>query len=190
MILRVFLYGSRVYGTTDKESDTDLIMVSDDAGQPETQMKWPGTDVTVWSSSEYQRLLDAHDPSALECWFLPESLVAGSGGDFSFSLDTGMLRRSFSAKASNSWVKAKKKMEVHGDLRLGRKSLFHSMRILGFGIQIARFGRLLHYNEENSVWQRISEQDFGSWTQYKEHWQDHYNRLHSEFRLAAPMEGK
>jgi predicted nucleotidyltransferase len=188
MIVNIYPYGSRVYGTADEKSDTDLILVSDSASEPEVQRKWPGIDVTIWTVEEFQRLLDEHDPSALECWFLPDDMAIRSRGyEFKFKLDRGKLRRSFSAKASNSWVKAKKKMEIHGELRLGMKSLFHSLRLLGFGIQIAGFGELLHYNEENSVWRTIVEQGFTSWQPYKDYWQKYYNNLHSEFKLVAPL---
>lgn len=186
MILNIYPYGSRVYGTADRESDTDLILVADFAHEQETQAKWPGIDLTIWTAAEFQRLLSEHDPSALECWYLPAEMAIRSR-EFEFKLDLGKLRRSFSAKASNSWVKAKKKIDVHGDLRLGRKSLFHSLRILGFGLQIARFGRLLHYDEENSVWRTVMEQGFTSWQPYKDHWQKYYNSLHSEFKVAAPL---
>lgn len=188
MILGIFPYGSQVYGTTDENSDTDLIQVVDKAPRSETQFHLPGIDITVWTADEFQRLLQEHDPSALECWFLPnDKVIRTDEFEFQFDLDLGRLRRSFSAKASNSWVKAKKKMEIHGKFRIGIKSLFHSLRLLRFGIQIAKFGKLLHYNEENLVWKTIVEQGFTSWQPYKDHWQEYYNRLHSEFKAVAPL---
>lgn len=186
MLLNAYPYGSKVYGTADAESDTDLILVVDKAPDPEIQHTMPGVDLTVWTADEFQRLLSEHDPSALECWFLPDNKAVVTR-EFRFSLDRGKLRQSFSAKASNSWVKAKKKIDVHGELRIGRKSLFHAIRLLSFGIQIASFGRILHYDEVNSVWRMILEQGFDSWAPYKEHWQGYYNTMHSTFRLAAPM---
>ena len=185
MILCVFPYGSKVYGTADPQSDTDLILVVDNDSEPEAQYKLPGVDLTVWTVNKFQQLLLGHDPVALECWYLPKDMAFCSR-NFVFDLDLGKLHKSFSAKASNSWVKAKKKMEVHGEFRIGMKSLFHSLRLLGFGIQIAKFGKLFMYNEENSVWRDIVAQNFDSWRAYKDYWQPYYNRLHSEFRLVAP----
>lgn len=195
MILNIYPYGSRVYKTADEQSDTDLIVVSDsDDRLVETQLIWPGIDLTIWTAATYQQLLDDHDPSALECWHLPDDMAIRSR-DFRFHLDLGKLRQSFSAKSSNSWVKAKKKIKVHGEWRLGLKSLFHSLRILGFGIQIAKTGRIADYTCANHYWHDIMIQYYGTldagkepcWQDFKDYWQPHYNRLHSEFRLAAPL---
>ncbi|MGW8181205.1 MAG: hypothetical protein ACWGQW_20945, partial [bacterium] len=105
-----------------------------------------------------------------------------------FTLDLAKLRKSFSAKASNSWVKAKKKIEVHQEYRLGRKSLFHCLRILEFGTQIAMRGRIVDYSAANLVWEKIQEQGFETWQEYKDYWQPIYNNARTAFRLLAPKE--
>jgi hypothetical protein len=195
MILNIYPYGSRVYGVADEQSDTDMILVSEFSHEQETQYNWFGTDITVWSAAEFQRLLDIHEPSALECYFLPDEMAIRSMG-FMFRLDLEKLRRAFSEKSSNSWVKAKKKIEVHGEWRIGLKSLFHSMRLLEFGIQIAKEGRITDYGAANNYWRDIRRQQLGladfnnftSWQDYKEYWQPKYNKLRSDFRVAAPIE--
>ncbi|KAG2379112.1 hypothetical protein C9374_007750 [Naegleria lovaniensis] len=50
------------------------------------------------------------------------------------------FRRPFSRKSANSYVKCKKKICVEKDLKVGLKSLFHSLRIVMFAIQILKFG--------------------------------------------------
>lgn len=196
MILNIYPYGSRVYGVADEQSDTDLILVSDFSHEQETQCSLCGTDLTIWTAAEFQRLLDAHEPSALECHFLPDEMAIRSR-EFAFQLDLEKLRRAFSEKSSNSWVKAKKKIEVHGEWRIGLKSLFHSMRLLEFGIQIAREGRITDYGAANEYWRTIRNQQMGlagfirnftSWYDYKEYWQPKYNKLRSDFRVAAPID--
>jgi len=195
MIMNIYPYGSRVYGTADEKSDTDLILVADSADEPDAQIHWSGVDLTIWTAAEFQWLLNEHDPAALECWFLPNDMAVRSS-EFEFKLDLSKLRRSFSAKSSNSWVKAKKKIEVHNEFRLGLKSLFHSLRILDFGLQIANTGKIVDYSASNDRWRTILQQRdgvagwnrcFTSWQCYKEYWQPHYNRLRTEFRLVAPL---
>lgn len=194
MILNLYPYGSRVYGVADDQSDTDLIIITDDGGLPEVQYSLPGIDVTTWTAAEFQRLLDEHDPSALECYFLPTG-SASCSREFGFELDIEKLRRSFSAKSSNSWVKAKKKIEVHSEWRIGLKSLFHSLRLLDFGTQIATQGRIADYSSANKWWQDIGHQweDLSfwgdpRWEHFKTRWQPIYNRMRSEFRIAAPID--
>lgn len=194
MIFNLYQYGSQVYGIADEKSDIDLILVCDFANEHETPIQWPGTDLTIWTAEEFQRLLDVHEPSALECHFLPSHMAIRSR-EFEFKLDLGKLRQAFSAKSSNSWVKAKKKIEVHGEWRLGLKSLFHSLRILEFGLQIAGNGKIKDYAAANRYWKCIMDQyhgrsewrQFTSWVDFKEYWQPHYNRLRSDFRLVAPL---
>lgn len=188
----VYLYGSHVYGTADEDSDRDYIIISG-VVEPELdgeQISFPnlGIDHTLYSGETFQKLLDDHDVSALECFFSTPLLTAGSCPEFRFELDLSKLRRSFSAKASNSWVKAKKKIDVHKEYRLGRKSLFHALRILDFGIQIADEGRISNYSSFNHAWDLIKDQNFETWKEYKDAWQGVYNSLRSSFRILAPKE--
>lgn len=186
-LLNIYLYGSHVYGTTDEQSDVDYIFVVDHQKEKESQTFAGRFNVTSYPVDYFQELLDRHSVSALECFFLPEKLKIELH-NFSFSLDKTKLRQSFSAKASNSWVKAKKKIDVHQEYRIGMKSLFHSLRILNFGIQIAQAGRIVSYATTNNYWNKISAQDFQKWQPYKDHWQAEYNRLKSEFKRVCPME--
>jgi len=186
-LLNIYLYGSYVYGTDGKESDVDYIFIVDHQKEKESQTFAGKFNVTSYPVDYFQELLDRHSVCALESFFLPEGLKIELH-NFSFSLDKVKLRQSFSAKASNSWVKAKKKIDVHQDYYIGMKSLFHSLRILNFGLQLAQSGKIVSYSAANRYWNTISEQNFQRWQPYKDHWQSEYNRLKSEFRKACPME--
>jgi predicted nucleotidyltransferase len=186
----LYMYGSHVYGTADDNSDNDLIIVRKTMtdAKREVAIDQPRVDITYYSASEFMnQLAYEHEISALECVFLPEEFVLRQDIEFMFELDMERLRRSLSQKSSNSWVKAKKKIDLHQEYRLGMKSLFHAFRILEFGIQIARHGRIVDYSAANRVWQQVREQNFTSWRDYKEYWQPKYNSLRSEFRIAAPI---
>jgi len=186
-ILNVYLYGSHVYGTANKESDTDYIFVVDHQRDKEAQIFAGKYDITAYPVDYFQKNLYEHKVSALECFFLPQELKIELH-KFHFELDVKKLRRSFSAKASNSWVRAKKKIDLHQEFYLGMKSLFHALRILSFGIQIAEFGKITKWEVANSTWNKIKNQDFKTWQEYKEFWQPEYNRLKSMFKVAAPIE--
>jgi hypothetical protein len=60
-------------------------------------------------------------------------------------------------KAGNSFAKAGKKLDVEKEHYKGKKSLFHSLRILMFGIQIAKAGRITNYGEANDLWKEIKQ---------------------------------
>lgn len=184
-IYNIYLYGSNVYGTSDEESDVDYIYIVDFHPNGEDQLLLGKTNINIYQLDFFQNKLNNHDVSALECFFLPEKYKIELK-TLQFTLDLEKLRRSFSEKSSNSWVKAKKKIDVHQEFRIGMKSLFHSIRVLDFGIQIAKFGSIKNYTSSKDTWEKIKKQNFKTWNEYKENWQNFYNNLRSEFRLAAP----
>lgn len=84
---------------------------------------------------------------ALECGFLNKNFIYKENKKYlPKELDKIQLRKSISAVVSNSCVKGKKKI-IQGDDRIGYKSIFHSIRILMFGIQIYQYGYIKYYNE-------------------------------------------
>jgi len=189
-----YYYGSKVYGTSDDRSDIDVIFVVNDNCLSEYEIfnRYPAGpsyyDFSYYSISQFKEMIINHDPCALECLFLPDDLKS-EDYNFSFELNIDQLRRSFSQKSSNSWVKAKKKIDLHKEYRVGRKSLFHSFRIINFGMQIINHGRIIDYSSANHYWDKIIEQNHTNWKDYKEYWQPEYNRIHSEFRKLAPLKG-
>jgi hypothetical protein len=194
-------YGSQIYGTADEHSDRDYIVVDSSSNFCEIQSSDATT--TTYTPRRFQELIDAHEISVLECIFLPDDKICqkfidDDGMEFqepihfppssSFILDLNKLRISLSAKSSNSWVKAKKKIDQHQEYRLGRKSLFHALRILNFGLQIAERGRIVDYSASNHYLRKIQEQGFDSWQPYKDYWQPIFNELKTQFRFVAPKE--
>jgi hypothetical protein len=77
---------------------------------------------------------------ALECFFNTSPILKY---DTEFELDLFSLRKKISAICNNSWVKASKKLNlVEEDDYTGLKSLFHSFRILSFGIDLAKDNKI------------------------------------------------
>jgi len=185
-LLNTYVYGSYVYGTFNKDSDIDYIFVVENQKKDEFLLSSNKCNVISCSLNYFQEQLNNHSVSAVECFFLPEKFKVELY-NFSFLLDKTKLRKSFSKKASNSWVKAKKKIDIHNEYYIGMKSLFHSLRILVFGIQIANENKI-NYKIANGYWNKIKEQDFKEWKRYKDYWQKEYNMLKSEFKKVCPME--
>ena len=99
-----------------------------------------------------------------------------------FKLDKWKLRQSVSAICSNSWVKAKKKLTVEKDynLRVAQKSLWHSMRLYMFAIQIAQYGEIYNFTVANDLWEEIKNAETPTWEYYKEKYQAKFNELRSD----------
>jgi len=186
-ILNIYRYGSVVYGTNTELSDEDFIVIIKDGLEKDIIID--GMDLHLIPLEVFNKKLEEHDPMALECLYLPDSCKVLENKDLKHKIDIEKLRNSFSAKASNSWVKAKKKLEVEKDFNvyLAKKSLFHSLRILTFGMQIASYGKIINYSAANNFWNNIKDNPSTEWTIYKEEFQSTYNRLKTTFRKLAPL---
>lgn len=185
-----YLYGSRVYGTHRPDSDWDYIVVREDAGQGE--MSVGNTDYKCMSPNKFQELLYEHNISALECYFLPEEhVITAPPFPWHFELDKSKLRHSLSEKSSHSWVKAKKKFAspydwAENERLRGKKSLYHSMRIIHYGIQIAATGRIQNYHVLHDQFLEIMTDPSVDWETYQERWKPMYNSMMRTFRRLAP----
>jgi hypothetical protein len=85
-------------------------------------------------------------------------------------------------------IQGKKKLTVEKDYSpyIAKKSLFHSLRILIEGIQIAKYQKIIDYSQANYLWEEIVNNKVNDWSYYKEKYQPLYNKLNSEFRIYAP----
>lgn len=187
--LALYPYGSRVYGTAQETSDWDYIGIDHDVKIGE--MTRGNYNIKLMTPEHFQHLLDEHHIVALECYFLPTHMIEiNPPFTWNFKLSKSKLRHSFMEKVSKDWVKAKKKFtspyDVENELYRGKKALFHSFRILSYGIQIAKFGKIIHYDEMNSYYDEIMTNPSTNWEDYEKEWKEYYNRLCSEFRKVAP----
>ena len=181
-ILRTYRYGSRVYGCHTEKSDHDFIVIVESNKDLYYNVNFTNTNITVYSESMFiQRILD-HHISALESIFLYREDPFLKY----FNLDKEILRHSISAVTSNSFVKCKKKL-AQGDYYIGKKSLFHSLRILNFGIQIAKYGRIQDYSSANVFHKMIMEMPSNDWEDYKNRFQPIYNAQKTLFKKVAPL---
>lgn len=184
-IRNMYAYGSRVYGTAGPTSDYDYIIVEDGEVGKEDTLSNDGVDATVYDCKRFRQRIEDHEISVLEMHILKKELIFPTLVPL-WQLDRSKLRESLSAKASNSFVKAKKKFEVEQQPYIAKKSLWHSLRILKFGIQIAVHGRITDFAEANGLWKAIADNPSGVWEDYKQDYQVLYNNLKTQFRLVAP----
>lgn len=199
-------FGSTVYGTrTDKsdidiiaitESDEDLYVIYQSKDYPEFSDYSRNVDLHIISTRKFQELLYEHDIMALETYY---QLHEDDKELFEFSLDLDKLRRKVSAVCSNSWSKARKKLDIpEEDDYLGLKSLFHSIRILSYGIDIARDGKIDFRNilidgekiSCSNFWHRIQQkyESGWGWKEFKAKYTPLQNSNATLFRLLAPKE--
>jgi hypothetical protein len=187
-ITNVYNYGSRVYYTHNDKSDYDIIVVNND-GKNNEEIVVDNLNIHFYSCEQFQQDLTAHKIHALECFFVEAPHILLEKHKFNFDLNLSKLRCEISAKANNSWSKCAKKLTVeHNCEYIGLKSLFHSLRIICFGIQIAKTGKIHNYAEANHYFQDIFGCGKTDWQYFKEKYQPEFNRLMTEFRKVAPKD--
>ena len=181
-------YGSRVYGTHKEDSDYDYIGIVPNWNRKlntGTEYNWNKTDIHIYNRQDFQEQLLNHKIHTLEAYFHPDKQIVY---EFNFVLDLIRLRHELSEKSSHSFVKAKKKIGKEKDYYIGWKSLFHALRILNFGIQLASEGKIEDFSAANHYWFEIRDAQQYNWEYFKEKYQPIYNSLATEFRKLAPKE--
>lgn len=205
-IISVYLYGSLVYGTANAGSDYDFIAIVKDKHDIRLNSdvikiakenlgielkKSIQADVHVYTEEEFLTALNGMEISFLEC-------VNGASATFGKTLVYGksypmpkinlaLLRESLSKKASNSWVKSKKKLQpLSPDYapKIGKKSAWHSLRIIMYGIQLATHGRIENVSVANGIFSGIM--SCNDWAEIDSKFRQTYNNLSTEFRKVAP----
>jgi len=192
-IVNVYDFGGNVYGVSNKFSDCDYIAVIDDSACQadehqeffhESGMKH---DVNCYAEYYFKKLIEYHEISALECLFLNDEFIRKFSKKYDFVLSLPALRKSIAEKSSNSFVKARKKLRF-GEAYIAKKSMWHSFRIIYFGIQIAKYGKIIDYAEANHLYNEIVLNESCDEAYYKEKYLPLHNKIMTNFRALAPKE--
>lgn len=192
--LAIFPYGSNVYKNKIPE-DYDFIIVSE---KPYFQESFilnnTKFEITNHYKEDFSRLLDSHEISILECCFIDHKNKYISDDIIKkindFSIDKLKLRESISSKSSNSYVKAKKKIEIGEDfnLNVSLKSLWHSIRMIEFGIQFANNG-VIEPEKSNYLYDEILKDYLifnNDWSKLHSKYRPIYNSISTEFKKICP----
>ena len=180
MLLFKTKYGSSVYGTTNSLSDEDYIQVFDE------EVSSTDDNIQNFTVEQFQQQLDNQEISVIESYFT--NPLIGDNSIFHYEVNHSKLRVASSKKSSNSYVKAKKKITVEKDCRyIGLKSLFHSIRIIDFSIQLASTGRIFDFGRSNGILHELLTNHMESdWEAIEKTYKPLYNKLHSQFKVVCP----
>ncbi len=123
--IAAYVYGSRVYGTSDSDSDWDVALIAKTSVEA-IEIKTEKLNIHVYTWDRWVADLEWHNPKNLECHFAPDWAVLLEKQRHDLTINEARLRHAVCHVSSNSWVKARKKIEG-GEYRTGVKSLFHSI---------------------------------------------------------------
>lgn len=194
----IFSYGSAVY-ENKKPADYDFIVISDkDYFQESFIHNGINLEISNYNQKEFFNLLNDHDISMIECIKIdhPKKYINNEITNLvkNFEISKDKLRIAISSKSSNSYVKAKKKLIVEEDfdINISLKSLWHSFRILDFGIQIVEKG-FIEPTSQNKLYDEILKDYLllgNNWESIHDKYKKEHNKLNSQFKLLCPKQIK
>jgi predicted nucleotidyltransferase len=190
LILAVYIYGSRVYGTNNKESDWDYsIVVEDSVKTQNNTIERNSVDFNLYQKSIFIQEIKNHYMPVLENIFAPSTLKYEKI-DFSeyFELDLASLRVGVSSISSKCFHYSKILWNKEQDFKKSKKNVFHSIRYLLEGIQIAKKGKIVDFTEANEVYFHLLETDYDSFEDLKKEIMPKVKELNQVFFELAPKE--
>jgi len=156
-------------------------------------MRHGEVNIKYWTPEHFQRLLDEHHVTALECYFLEPDFhysenIVHPPEPWKFELDKAKLYESLIEKADRDWVKAERWLSASHktpeNIRKAKKAIWHAFRILSFGSQIVD-SRKIYYDEANWAHQSIMNDPAEDWEHYETKWRTDYNTFKKGLRAAT-----
>lgn len=180
-ISKIYMVGSRVYKTNNKNSDYDWICITNNDISQDITIG--NNDFHIYTEKDYIQEIKAHDILVLESLFY---IVNSNEYVKYFELNKPLLRHIISQKANHSWVKAKKKITLEDeDTFIGYKSLYHSFRMIDFGIQLAKYNNINNFYVQREIYYDLVNNCL-SWDDIMAKYKKKHNALMSEFRKLCP----
>ncbi len=171
------MFGSQIYQTNTDKSDIDILIIAK-TSYTEKEIIVDNLNIHILTLDKFLDDLKQFNIGRIECILSPIKLKEDIVIPFEMKLNG--LRHMSSHIASNSFVKAKKKIE-QGDYYIGIKSLFHSLRIIMFSIQLVENNNIINWQCANYIWEELKSKEW-TWEELKEKYQPLKNKLMTEFR--------
>ena len=135
-VLGMYLYGSRLWGTANEQSDYDFLIVLKSADKACQTIHKGNIDALCFSEVEFKRRLQAHAFLCVLCiCWLPEEWVWKRYSMKFDSLDIAAMKTSIQAEAERDWATAAKR-RAKGLKDAANKIEMHAIRLLRIGQQL------------------------------------------------------
>ena len=177
MVKGCYVFGSRIYQTSNLESDWDIILVANNSSV-DVEYKVDNFNIHILTPDYFEKQLKDNHIRAIECYFAPDWAILKKY-PIGFSLKKDSFRHNTSHIVSNSWIKSKKKIE-QGDYYIGLKSLFHSLRIGLFSTHLINKD-FIDFTEANYIWNDLISKEW-TWDELNEKYRPIRNEIMSRFR--------
>ncbi|CAE7714306.1 unnamed protein product, partial [Symbiodinium necroappetens] len=160
----LYIHGSTIFSNKEPK-DLDLLAIVDEAkkviasGSKEAQFLRGRCEVSVYERDFWLRRLEAMDLTMLTCISTPKCFVLLEIDDprvRNLTLPLDILEESVASYAEYTWLKAHRRMDGKGkDLYSAAKNCYFAFRILCFGQQLIRNGRIPDLTAANAKYEVI-----------------------------------
>lgn len=184
----LYAYGSRVYGNAQPRSDYDYVGIRE--GVDKGSIIQGKINVKLMSPEHFQSLLDEHRMTALECYFLPDRhILKAPERPWHFSLDKRKLHDAVLARVNENWTRAemrlRRSLEDRSEAERGKKCIYHSLRLLMFGMQIAELSTISNYGAANHIFEHVMTDPSIDWEHYEKEWRLMKDAMLATFELLT-----
>lgn len=190
-VRNVYIYGSRVYGTSKEGSDYDIVIVSSNLNAHDELkgIKVNGALLNIHIITPDKFLADLAMPNImnLECLFAPEWARLQEKLQLPTEINVKKLIKNNLAQSYASWQGGKRKIKSY-DFHRGLKSIFHSLRMLIFAIQIAEHGKITDFSAANHLYSEIVDSDEIEWSFFRSKYLPFKIELENKLKSFSPVE--
>jgi len=186
-VFNIYLYGSRVYGVSSDNSDYDFTIVANNSVENIEYKVFKGGfeyNFHIQTIDYFQEQLNWNEPKTIECLLWSQENTILEKKEFYIDIVKSKYRHAVSHISSNSWVKARKKIEKEKEYYIGQKSLYHSLRIPMYAAQVMKHGKIIDWSCANGYWNDIM--TITDWKTLKDKYKPIHNNIMSEFRELCP----
>jgi len=160
----IYLFGSRVYGNYNQDSDYDFIVIGNKLKYQEIEKD--NINIHIFNNNLFISNLNDYDMRAIECVMAPDFAKFKETSKFNFKLNPTKFGEKIFFQVNKNWRVGKKKFS-EGDVYGGKKRIYHSIRILLFAIQILNKGKIVDWSEANEYHKQISIDNHKEWDYYR-----------------------
>jgi len=183
-IRNIYPFGSRVYGNFTLNSDLDCVVIACSMNL-NVEIHEGLYNIHITTPDAFKEQLDAHDIRNIECIYAPRNITIASQIDYlkDFRIYTPQLKKMIITQSAGAWTRARKRLE-QGNIIGGAKSLYHTFRILKFGLQLMEYRKIVDFTAGNDIWEEVKNFEGLEWQEYQDKWLEYKKTLQKQMRRA------
>jgi len=162
-IIAIFPYGSRVYGFANENSDEDYIIVIKNAFLKSGSFRdnaISNEDKSIqgvlYSRTGFIDAINNYNMPAMECLSLEKDIIFNKWKFAVYKWDEKELIKKVIQQSSASWHIATEQSK-NGFKDRAKKGIFHSLRILDFGLQLKENKKIINFQSCNDLYYEIND---------------------------------